>query len=265
MRKAVIFIGLAALVAASVGARAGKEDFEWSGGSGAKTFIVRNVNGDINVTARGDVIVIKAKKTSDDPEDLGKVDIVVSEVGSTVEAAVEYPERPLEDPNVKVDFDVKIPENVKLRAYVVSGDVTVSGVSSASIESTSGNVNVSEGYEYVKVSAVNGTVIVDNEDYPTEYLKATTVNGNIGLNLSLPESDGEYGISSVHGDISVNLFGEANNYDAEIESLSGTVETELPLEEESGIVGTIYEGTAGAGTNEIDIYTVSGSIMLKMK
>jgi DUF4097 and DUF4098 domain-containing protein YvlB len=263
MRKTILSIGLVALITVAVDAYAEKEEFEWSGGSGAKTFIISNVNGDIRVTAGGDAVVIKAKKTSDVPEDLDEVDIVVNEVGSTVEVTAEYPERYFEELNVEVEFDIKIPENVKLRAYVVSGDVTVSDVASAGIESTSGDVNVFKAYEYVKVSAVSGTIIVDNEDYPTEYLKASTVSGNIDLNLSLSESDGVYEISSVSGDVSVNLFGEVTNYDAEIESLSGTVETGLPLEKESGLVRTSYEGTAGAGTNGIDISTVSGSIKLK--
>jgi hypothetical protein len=265
MRKAIILMWLAALVAAAVGAYAEKEVFEWSGGSGAKTFIVSNINGDIKVTGRGDAVAIKATKISDDPEELGKVEIVVTEIGSTVNASAKYPESPLEDSDVKVNFDVKIPGNAKLRVYAVNGDVTVSDVAYANIESTNGNVNVSEGYEYIKVSAVSGTVIVDNTDRPTEYVKASTVNGNLGLNLSLPKSGGDYEISSVYGDISVNLFGKAYNYDAEIESISGTVETELPLKEERGIASTVYRGAAGAGTNEIDISTVSGAIILKTK
>ncbi|UCE26793.1 MAG: DUF4097 family beta strand repeat protein [Candidatus Coatesbacteria bacterium] len=262
MRKAILSIGLATLIALTAGAYAEKEEFEWSGGAGAKTFIVNNVDGDIKVAGGGDTIVIKATKISDDPVDLGEVDIVVSEVGSTVEVTAEYPERYFEELNVEVKFDIKIPENVKLQAYVVSGDVTVSDVASVNAESTSGNVNVSKAHEYVKVSSVNGTITVDNEDQPTERLKASTVNGNIDLNLSLPESEGDYEISSVSGDISVNLFGEVTNYVAGIESISGAVETDLPLKDESGIVETVYEGTAGAGTNRVDISTISGSIKL---
>jgi DUF4097 and DUF4098 domain-containing protein YvlB len=246
-----------------VAAFAATEDFEWSGGSGAEALEISNVNGDINVNVGGDVIVVKATKTGTTAEALSDVDIEVREKGTRVIVETEYPKHTKGESKIRVDFDVTLPEDVELAAATVNGDVTVTGVGVVKITTVNGGANVSEAYEKVKVSTVNGDAVIENSAAPTEYIDVETVEGDVEAEVSLPDSGGDYAFSSVGGDITLTLSGDAVDYDVELASLSGNVETELPLKKESGLVGTEYEGTAGAATNDIDISTVSGSITLK--
>jgi DUF4097 and DUF4098 domain-containing protein YvlB len=248
-----------------VTAFAATEDFEWSGGSGAGALEISNVSGDIDVNVGGDVVVVKATKNAATPETLKGVNVEVREKGSKVIVETEYPKHTKGESKIRVDFDVTIPEGVELAATTVSGDVTVTNVKTVEASAVSGTVNVSGAYEKASVSTVSGDAVIDNPSGPTKRLAVNTVQGDIEAKVSLPGGGGDYAFSAVDGDITLTLSGDAVDYDVELASLSGNVETELPLKKESGFVGTEYEGTAGAATNDIDVSTVSGSITLKTK
>jgi DUF4097 and DUF4098 domain-containing protein YvlB len=250
-------------VLCAVAAFAATEDFEWSGGSGAKALEISNVSGDINVNVGGDVVVVRATKNAATPEALKGVNFEVREKGSKVIVETEYPKHAKDESKIRVDFDLTLPEGVELAASTVSGDVTVTGVKTVKASTVSGTVGVSGAYEEASVSTVSGDAIIDNPSGPTKRLAVDTVQGDIEAKVSLPDGGGDYAFSAVEGDITLTLSGELGNYDVELDSLSGEVETDLPLKKESGFVGTGYEGSAGAGSNEIDVSTVSGSITLK--
>lgn len=244
---------------------AATEDFEWSGGSGAKALEISNVSGDINVNVGGDVVFVKATKTAATPEALEGVNVEVREKGSTVIVETEYPKHTKGESKIRVDFDVTLPEGAELTASTVSGDVTVMGVKTVEASAVSGTVNVSGAYEKASVSTVSGDAIIDNPSDPTKRLAVETVEGDIDAKVSLPDGGGDYAFSAVDGDVTLTLSGNLDNYDVKLGSLSGEVETDLPLKKESGFVGTEYDGSAGAGSNEISVSTVSGSIKLKTK
>jgi hypothetical protein len=241
------------------------EKFEWSGGSSAKALEISNISGDIYVNVGGNVVIVKATKTGTTPEALNDVDVEVREKGNKVIVETEYSKHTKGESKISVDFDVTVPEGVKLTASTVSGDVTVADINVIEISAVSGTVNVSKAYKDVEVSVVSGDAIINNPVEPTEKIDVETVEGDVEAKVSLPAGDGDYVFSSVDGDITLALSGDVDNYDVELGSLSGKIETELPLKKESGFVGTEYEGSAGAGTNDISVSTISGSITLKTK
>jgi DUF4097 and DUF4098 domain-containing protein YvlB len=246
-----------------VAAFAATEDFEWSGGSGAKALEISNVSGDIDVNVGGDAVVVRATKNAATPEALKGVNVEVREKGSKVIVETEYPKHAKGESNIRIDFDVTLPEGVELAASTVSGDVTVAGVKTVEASTVSGTVNVSGAYEKASVSTVSGDAIIDNPSGATKRLAVETVEGDIEAKASLPDGGGDYVFSAVDGDIILTLSGNLDNYDVELDSLSGEVKTDLPIKKESKFVGTEYEGSAGAGSNEINVSTVSGSITLK--
>lgn len=268
MVQEMLMLVMIALIAVPALAVEKTEGFEWSGGADAKILEVTNLSGEIKVTTGGDLVVIKATKVAksdSEPEavkGLEKVSIKVEEKPDKVEVVVDYPKvlTGLED--VRVNFDITLPEGIKLITHSVSGDISVDGVAVMEIESVNGDINISRGFEDINISVVSGDIKIDNTGKASENLNVSAVNGEIELTVSLPESGGKYSLSAVSGAIKLTIQGSTENYDINVDTISGSVDSDLPLEKTGGFVGAEYNAKAGAGDNQISISTVSGSVKI---
>lgn len=261
MVQEMLMLILVVLIAVPALAVEASEGFEWSGGADAKILEVTNLSGEIKVTTGGNLIVIKATKIAksdsetEAEKDLEKTTIKVEEKPDKVEVVVKHQ-------NVLVNFDITLPKGVKLITHSVSGDISVDGVAVMEVESVNGDVNISKGFEDINVSVVSGDLKIDNTGKASENLNVSAVNGEIELTASLPESGGKYSLSAVSGVIKLTIQGSTENYDINVDTISGSVSSDLPLEKTGGFVGAEYKAKAGAGDNQISISTVSGSVKI---
>ncbi len=203
---------------------------------------VSNVSGDIKVTGYniGSIEVIATKTGRD--RDLVQVEDTSS--GDRIELSVKYPEHCHCD--ASVNFDIRVPAGVDYdyqHLASVSGNVEVTGVRGRlNAKSVSGNVTLSD---------------------VTGIAKASSVSGNVEAQIVRLEGTGEMKFSSVSGNVLVKA--PANlNADIEMSSLSGTLDTDFPIEIQSAEYGPgrSARGRIGNASNTLKLSTVSGKVGL---
>lgn len=201
--------------------------------TGARTLIIYNINGFINVEGTaGDQVAIEVDKriTADDKATLdeGKREfkLAFEQKGDTIIAYIAEPfdSRPNRNNNWNVrdrdddrkdydftlDFTVKVPRQANLRVSTVNrGDVTVKDVAGA-----------------MRVRNVNGAIRLTNARGATD---VHTINGNVEANYlaSPPEKSSYY---TLNGDIKVSY--PANlSADLQFKSFQGEFYTDFPQAE----------------------------------
>lgn len=244
MRRNLLTIALALMIAVLLpGSLALAQDFHKTYAIPAGGQIsIKNISGDVKVTGYniGNIEVVATKVGRD--RDLVQVEDMSS--GNRIDLRVKYPESCNCD--ASVNFDVRVPAGVDYsfeRLASVSGNVDVTGVRGrVRAESVSGNVTV---------SAVTGIV------------SASSVSGNIDAQIAGIEGTGDMKFSSVSGNVNVKAPGNANA-DIEMSSVSGSLDTDFPIEvlASSHGPGHTARGRVGTGTNSLRISTVSGSASL---
>lgn len=261
MAKASVLSVIAALAILPAAAPAASETFEWAGGAAAKELVISNASGDVDVTAAGDEVAVKATKSGAKAADLADVAIKVEEKGDAVRVSVEYPEDSRRGRGVRVDFDVTVPPALeRLEVAVASGNVAAAGVATVAANVASGNLRISDAAASVTASVASGELSVKNAGRATRKLELYTVSGRLTVEAVLPPEGAEYDLSAVSGDVALTLLGGVDNYDISARTVSGDVKTTLPLKKRGGFVGSGYEGRAGDGTNVVRVKAVSGSV-----
>jgi hypothetical protein len=241
----------------SVRAQAAQEsrDFRWSGRLAAgQTVAVYGVNGEINAEATsGDQIEVTARKSGkrSNPDD---VRVEVKEVEGGIIICAVYPARSGEEPNecgrrmngynndVKVDFTLKIPAGINLKANNVNGDIQIAGLRGK-----------------VKANTVNGDVSVATAGEA----EAATVNGDVDVTMDRSESNEPLKYSTVNGDIVIKLTG---GIDASFSAstVNGDINSDFTLESYEGKYGPkSATGRIGNGGRKVKLSTVNGDIRLQ--
>jgi DUF4097 and DUF4098 domain-containing protein YvlB len=203
---------------------------------------IKNISGDIKVTgySTGSIEVIATKVGRD--RDLIQVEDLSS--GDKIEIGVKYPEHCNCD--ASVNFDVRVPAGVEYsydHLASVSGDVDATSVRGRlSAKSVSGNVTVSD---------VTGIV------------SASSVSGDVNAQITRLEGEGEMKFSSVSGNVQVKAPGNPNA-DIEMSSVSGTLDTDFPIEVQKASYGPgrSARGRIGTAANTLKLSTVSGKVSL---
>ncbi len=241
-------LGLTAQAAPSV------EDFRWQGRLAAgQTLEVRGVNGEVSAEAAGgDQIEVTARKTGkrSNPED---VRIEVKEHAGGLLICAVYPSRDASEPNecgkrmstynndVQVDFTIKLPAGVNLKAATVNGNIKIADLRSR-----------------VKASTVNGDVSVTT----TGEAEANTVNGDVEVTMGRSESDEPLKYSTVNGDIRVKL---SAGLDASFKAstVNGDINSDFGFDSYEGKHGPkSATGRIGNGGRKVSLSTVNGDISL---
>jgi hypothetical protein len=204
--------------------------------------LIKNVSGDVKVTGyNGGVVIVDAYPVGRD-RDLVKVEDLSA--GDRIELHVRYPESGNCDAGV--NFDVRVPAGLDYnfdRLASVSGNIEVTSVrGSLRATSVSGDVTVKD---------VTGTV------------NASSVSGSVDAQITRIEGSGEMKFSSVSGSVNVKA---PSNADADIEmsSVSGSLETDFPIQVQESRYGPgrSARGRVGTGANSLRVTTVSGKVSL---
>jgi hypothetical protein len=255
----VATMAVAGVVAAGAVATpaAAQEPFAWSGRLAAgQTVEVRGINGRVRAepSADGQVHVAATRRARrDDPASV-RIEVVEHAGGVTVCAVYPTPgdaERPNEcrpgggsmsvrDNDVRVDFVVRVPADVRFRGATVNGDVEAEGLTAEA-----------------RATTVNGDVVVRTAGFA----RASTVNGRITVRLGETRLPGNVRYSTVNGDIVLELPASPN---AELRATTvrGAIESDFPVLMSGRIGQRSVRGTLGEGGPELRLSTVNGSIRL---
>ncbi|HEX2095229.1 MAG TPA: DUF4097 family beta strand repeat-containing protein [Longimicrobiaceae bacterium] len=146
----------------------------------------------------------------------------------------------VQDNDVAVDFTVRVPAGVRLVARNVSGDVEAEGLRSN-----------------VEARSVSGDIRLSTSGYG----EASTVSGEIFAALGSAAWQDELDFSTVSGDITLELPARTSA-EVRVETLSGEIDSDFPLEVERRNVRRRARGTLGSGGRELYLTTLSGDVRL---
>lgn len=245
------------------------------------------IEGSVRVTGwdRGEMRVV-----ADYDEDEGRLEI--RESGGTVHVAAkgEWGEP------VWAEFDISLPRRVAVELTGVSLGVEVAGVAGdVSVSTAEGDVSLDGGSGNIALNAVEGIVTVvgaagkiainavDGDvsvSRSNGALAVTAVDGDVTLqgitsdNVSVNAVDGDityqgtisdggrYVLSTHDGDLYVTLPGNANAR-ISVDTFSGDLETDFPVELEGDFGKKRISFTVGTGKALVELSAFDGTISLK--
>ncbi len=227
----------------------GQHQFQWQKVLAAgKTIEIKGINGSVTAEKasghRVEIVAVKIGKRSD-PREV-KIEVVESAEGVTVCAV--YPgssscgsgsrgRHNSHNNDVQVQFNVSVPEGVRLVATTVNGFVKASQLESDLVART-----------------VNGSVTLST----TGRAEASTVNGSIIAEIGATDLSADLVFSTVNGSISVEVP-EGLNADIGASTVGGRLTSDFPLM----IDRRRMHGTLGSGGYELKLSSVNGTILLK--
>ncbi|HEX2188686.1 MAG TPA: DUF4097 family beta strand repeat-containing protein [Longimicrobiaceae bacterium] len=265
------YLWIAALSAAGLAAAAPtrqEQPFRWSGRIAAgKTIEVKGVRGTIRAlpASGSEVEVVAVKRGGRSAPETVRMEVVPHEDGVTVCAVYPRGSRDgrrdrggegeggynrcdpgdwrglnVEDNDVSVDFTVRVPAGVRLAARNVSGDVHAEGLRGR-----------------VDARSVSGDVRISTSDYG----EASTVSGEIFASLGNGRWSGELDFRTVSGDVTLELPARTST-EVRIETMSGEIRSDFPLDVERRQMRRRVRGTLGEGGRELYVTTLSGDVRL---
>jgi hypothetical protein len=289
MRRTFNVLLIALAVPAVAVAQERDRDFNFSDRVAAGAWLrVHSTHGDIRVTrASGDRVEVVGRKSGDDAADLRITavrngdDVIICAVfeGAQCDAeGIRSSRRWSHDGEGSVDFEVRLPRGVKIRAATGNGEVAVSGAT-AEVQATSGNgavsvassggpvrassgngdIDVSEAGGEVTARSGNGDIRVTTTAGP---VTASTGNGSIDARMSSLTGTEDMAFRTGNGDVSVTL---PANFEGEIEARlpNGRLESDFPLRVEGRLDPRRLRATIGGGGRRITITSGSGGAEIR--
>jgi len=228
--------------------------FHWSGKLAPDNIVeIKNLNGRIEAEpASGDQVEVTAEKSGERAAEV-KIVAVPSSDGITICAI--YPGG---DPSqctagrswhtnnthgdrAKVDFRVKLPQNLRFSGTNVNGDVTAENLG-----------------RFVRAVSVNGSVRVSTKSWA----EASSVNGSIDVEMGAANWDGTLKISTVNGSIHLRMPSNLSA-DVKFSTVNGRLNSDLPLVVQGSLGHNRIEGRIGNGGRLLELETVNGSVELR--
>jgi hypothetical protein len=209
---------------------------------------IENTNGEIKVSKSDDtlgVITINAEKIArvrkdDIDKPIENLNVNIDTSGSTVKVTTEY-QKVYEgwfnhDNNAKVNYDVRVPANMKVDVDNTNGAITLSSLAGdIKVETTNGSTTMNKCSGYISVDGVNGSISGNFDS--TKGISIGVVNGAVKLG-GMKNISAEVSASTTNGKVKFNNL-SFSNMNVEKRSLSGTL---------------------GSGKNIIKVTSVNGSI-----
>jgi DUF4097 and DUF4098 domain-containing protein YvlB len=240
--------------------------FEWNGTVARGDVIeVKGITGDIRaVRASGSRVEVVATKHGRS-RNFDEVEIQVVEGDDGVTICAMYPLKQsrrrgsddsyecepggwrgvnIDDVDVDVDFEVRVPAGVEFTGRTISGDVEAEGLDA-----------------YVVARTISGNIVVTTEDLAD----ASTVSGSIYVTLGRADWRGDLEFHTVSGDITIAFPGSLET-DIEFETVNGDVESDFPItltSRSNRWIGGHLRGTIGDGGRSLSLKTVSGDVELR--
>ena len=289
MRPIFVLLVTAIAFPAIAGAQERDRDFRFSERVPAGAWLrVHSTHGDIRVTeASGDRAEVVGRKSGDDADDLQITTVrngddvticAVFEGGQCDAEGVRSSRKWSHDGEGSVDFEVRLPRGVKLRALSGNGEVIVSGAT-AEVQASSGNgavsvassggpirassgngdVDVSQAGGEVTARSGNGDITVTTRSGP---VSAYTGNGSIDARMSALTGVEDMSFRTGNGDITVML---PANFEGEIDARlpNGRLESDFPLRVEGRLDPRRLRATIGGGGRRISIMSGSGGAEIR--
>lgn len=246
----VLVLGLGSSDWAAAQAKDSADEFHWTGRLAAeKVLEIRNINGAIDATGTsGDQIEVNAVKSGPDRD---QVRVEVKEFADGVVICAVYPGNSC-DPeggfhshtrnvHAKVEFTVRVPENLRFTARNVNGKVEAKGLG-----------------RYVDASSVNGSVEVAT----ASWAKVSSVNGTVRVRMGRADWPGSLKISTVNGSVYLELPASLSA-DVHFRTVNGHFDSDFPLTVQGRFGRRSVDGRIGNGGRELDVDTVNGSVDLR--
>jgi DUF4097 and DUF4098 domain-containing protein YvlB len=233
-----------------------------------------NISGDIVVTRAGggeatiEIVKTARARTADEArEQIGLVEVTVTERGGRAEVKTVYPNdrRNRRNFNVSVAYTVSTPANTRLTIGSVSGSISVTNIKGdLSANSVSGNVQIANAGRIAAAKSISGNVeIIDSQtegaveaqsisgnvllrkltarsleagtvsgsvtvqDVQCDRVEAHSISGNVEFGGALAKS-GRYELNSHSGDVRIAIAG-GTGFEVEANSFSGSVRSDLAL------------------------------------
>jgi len=150
--------------------------------------------------------------------------------------------------------------NVALSA--VDGSVTLASASGKiAVNAVDGDVSVSESDGAIAVTAVDGDVIL--EGITSDNVSVNAVDGDIGYDGTIQDG-GRYVLSTHDGDLNVLIPGGANAR-ISIDTFSGELDTDFPVELEGDFGKKRISFTVGTGKALVELSAFDGTISLRQE
>lgn len=240
---------------------AAQETWSWNGTvAPGRTLEVKGVNGQIRaVAAEGSEARVRVTKRSR-RDDTSEVRMVVLEHSGGVTICAVYPHQRNREPNecaigsggrnsvqnndVSVEWEVQVPRGVNFTGRTVNGGVQATGMTGTTIART-----------------VNGRIDLST----TGIAQAATVNGSIDATLGRSDWNDEIAFRSTNGSVVV-AFTTDLNAEVQAGTVTGSIETDFPLEVRGRFMNRRLSGTVGSGGGRtLSIETTNGRIELRRR
>jgi DUF4097 and DUF4098 domain-containing protein YvlB len=227
---------------------------------------ISNLSGDITITrgsgntAELEIVKIARARTMKEAQDALKlVGVQITERGSRARISAQYPRGQLQNVSVSVEYRLTAPENTRISANSLSGNISVTDIKGdLNLITVSGDVTVTGGARVMTAKSTSGKIELVNLRSEVR-LEAESVSGDLILrNSQLPRVE----LSSVSGTVTIT---DVRAPRIEAETLSGNIQFQTPLvrngryelTSHSGTITLIPTGDVGF-TLEVDSF--SGSI-----
>jgi DUF4097 and DUF4098 domain-containing protein YvlB len=226
--------------------------------------IINNVDGDINIrTQNSNEINITAEKlvTADSMESARsfahQVDIDVYRDSDflRIETAFPHSMSNKEIGEVRVDYEIEIPEVMDIEVSNTNGDVTVENTDGdIDIATTNGDIIVDNASGDVEATNINGEMALSDIDGGVD---ANSTNGN--LTISIRSSTVNCKAKTTNGDITLYIRHDASTQGT-LRTANGKIESDFSSEfpQREGRL----EFELGSGDGKLDIWTTNGDIKL---
>jgi hypothetical protein len=249
---------------------------------------VHTLHGDVRVTeGSGDRVEVIGRKNGEDAAELristlrSGDDVTICAIwegGQCDAEGIHSSRKWSHHGEASVDFEVRLPRGVKIRALSGNGEVMVSGATAevhassgngtvsvassggpVSASSGNGDVDVSEAGGEVTARSGNGDVRVTTSNGP---VSAYTGNGSIDARMSSLGGTADMSFRTGNGDITLLL---PANFEGEIDARlpNGRLESDFPLRVEGRLDPRRLRATIGRGGRRITIMSGSGGAEIR--
>ena len=289
MRRTLVLLVTALAMPAVAAAQERDRDFTFRERVPAGAWLrVHTLHGDVRVTeGSGDRVEVIGRKNGEDAAELristlrSGADVTICAIweGGQCDAEGIHSSRKWSHRGeASVDFEVRLPRGVKIRALSGNGEVMVSGATAevhassgngtvsvassggpVSASSGNGDVDVSEAGGEVTARSGNGDVRVTTSNGP---VSAYTGNGSIDARMSSLGGTADMSFRTGNGDITLLL---PANFEGEIDARlpNGRLESDFPLRVEGRLDPRRLRATIGRGGRRITIMSGSGGAEIR--
>lgn len=230
-----------------------------------QSLVIKNLNGPIELIAcQGNTLHIEAKISSHNQKVVDETDVVVEETPNQVTVRVEPTgSRRLwvwksEGESARVDFLIKAPQWVSLRAKNLNGSIRTVGFNHLGELKSMNRELEAEGCSGKSVlKAMNGRIVA--RSCPFGGLEAKTMNGPLTVETTI-NPNGNYRLKSMQGEIEF-LIPRGSNAFIEAKSMRGEIDCQLQLKRLKRS-GFRLSGTLGEGGAKVELKSMSGRITI---